>query len=190
MLYNKNDFTKENLDFFLGELAKRFQKQNGKMAVAEIVLIGGAAILAGYNFRESTNDIDAIVASNASLKACVNSITDEYGLSNGWFNSDFVKTESFSQKLPQYSKHYKNFNRNFSVRIITGEYLVAMKLRSFRPYHSNCGRYFFMWRKLVNFYANIQILRLKCSSFLFAFWDVRLRNTTKLFLHIFQLKFE
>ena len=44
-------FTKENLDYYLRELAKEFRKRNGKNMPAEIVLVGGAAILANYGFR-------------------------------------------------------------------------------------------------------------------------------------------
>ncbi len=38
-------FTKENLDTVLKELAKEFKKRNGKAVPAEIILIGGAAVL-------------------------------------------------------------------------------------------------------------------------------------------------
>ena len=48
---NKNFFTKQNLDTYLKELAKEFRKLNGKDMPAEIILIGGAAILANYGFR-------------------------------------------------------------------------------------------------------------------------------------------
>lgn len=39
-------FNKENLDVYLKELAKEFRKQNGKTMPAEIILIGGASVLA------------------------------------------------------------------------------------------------------------------------------------------------
>ena len=47
-------FTRENLDYYLKELAKEFRKRNGKNTQAEIILVGGAAILANYGFREMT----------------------------------------------------------------------------------------------------------------------------------------
>ena len=58
---NKNFFTRENLDTYLKELAKEFRKLNGKDMPAEIILIGGAAILANYGFRDMTTDVDAII---------------------------------------------------------------------------------------------------------------------------------
>ena len=48
---NSNYFTKDNLDMYLKELAKEFRKLNGNKIPAEIILIGGAAILANYGFR-------------------------------------------------------------------------------------------------------------------------------------------
>ena len=43
---NSNYFTKENLNTYLKELGKEYKKINGKSMPAEIILIGGAAILA------------------------------------------------------------------------------------------------------------------------------------------------
>lgn len=40
--------TRENLNKYLKELGKEFRKINGKAASAEIILIGGAAILVNY----------------------------------------------------------------------------------------------------------------------------------------------
>ena len=57
-------FTKENLDYYLKELAKEFRKRNGKNTPAEIVLVGGAAILANYGFREMTYDIDVVITAS------------------------------------------------------------------------------------------------------------------------------
>ncbi len=130
-------FTKENLDTFLSKLAKEFRKQNGKMVSAEIILIGGAAILANYGFRDMTYDIDAIIRSNASMKEAINKIGDEFGLPNGWLNSDFTKTKSYSPKLLQYCGYYKKFGQVLEVRTIKGEYLVAMKLMSSRQYKND-----------------------------------------------------
>lgn len=45
-------FTKGNLDDYLRMLAKEFRKRNGKVMPAEIILIGGAAVLINYGFRE------------------------------------------------------------------------------------------------------------------------------------------
>ena len=59
------------------------------------------------------------------------------GLPNGWLNSDFTKTKSYSPKLLQYSKYYKRFGYVLEVRTVSEEYLVAMKLMSGRQYKND-----------------------------------------------------
>ena len=127
-------FTKENLDYYLKELAKEFRKRNGKNMPAEIVLVGGAAILANYGFREMTYDIDAVITASSALKEAVNTVGDRLGLPNGWLNADFKNTSSYSPKLSQYSKYYRTYSNVLNIRTISSEYLIAMKLMSGRRY--------------------------------------------------------
>ena len=127
-------FTKENLDYYLKELAKEFRKRNGKNMPAEIVLVGGAAILANYGFREMTYDIDAVITASSAMKEAVNTVGDRLGLPNGWLNADFKNTSSYSPKLSQYSKYYRTYSNVLNIRTISAEYLVAMKLMSGRRY--------------------------------------------------------
>lgn len=132
-----NDFTKDNLDIYLRELAKEFRKLNGKAMPAEIILVGGAAILTNYGFRETTTDIDAIIHASSSMKDAINKVRDKYNLSVGWLNTDFMKTTSYSNKLDEFSVYYKSFYGVLNVRTITAEYLIAMKLRSGRKYKND-----------------------------------------------------
>lgn len=134
---SSDSFTKDNLDSYLKELSKVFRKINGKYATAEIILVGGAAILTNYNFRDATTDVDAIIRSTASMKEAINQVGDTFSLPNGWLNADFTKTASYSQKLIQFSVPYKTFNRVLDVRTVKAEYLVAMKLRSGRKYKND-----------------------------------------------------
>ena len=127
-------FTKENLDLYLQELAKEFRKQNGKSMPAEIVLIGGASVLINYGFREMTYDLDAIINAASSMKDAINAVRDKYNLPNGWLNDDFMQTDSYTPKINHYSRYYRTFSNVVSFRTVTGEYLVAMKLRSGRQY--------------------------------------------------------
>ena len=127
-------FTKENLDYYLKELAKEFRKRNGKNMPAEIVLVGGAAILANYGFREMTYDIDAVITASSAMKGAVNAVGDRLGLPNGWLNADFKNTSSYSPKLSRYSKYYRTYSNVLNIRTISAEYLVAMKLMSGRRY--------------------------------------------------------
>ena len=58
------EFTKENIDTYLKEVAKEYRKQIGKNMPAEMILIGGASILVNYGFRDMTSDMLGILPSN------------------------------------------------------------------------------------------------------------------------------
>ena len=128
---------KENLNYYLNELSKEYKKLVGRKGSAEIILIGGAAVIENYDFRDMTTDIDAILNASSAMKDAINRIRDRFELPNGWMNDDFKNTDSYSGKLIQYSSFYKTFNQVLNVRIVTGEYLIAMKLRSFRKYKND-----------------------------------------------------
>lgn len=99
----KEKITKDNIDYCLSRLAKEYRKLNGKKMRAEIVIIGGGAILTEYGFREMTYDVDAIIQASSSMKDAINKVGDELNLENGWLNSDFKMTTSYSPKLVEYS---------------------------------------------------------------------------------------
>ena len=127
-------FTKDNLDQCLKALAKEYRKLSGTAVPAEIILIGGASILVNYGFREMTYDIDAVIQAASTMKEAINHVGDTMGLPNGWLNSDFKRTKSYSPKLAAYSVYYKTFSHILTVRTVSAEYLVAMKLMSGRSY--------------------------------------------------------
>lgn len=134
---NTEVFTKDNLDKYLQCLAKEYRRLNGKSMPAEIILVGGAAVLANYGFRDMTTDVDAVIHAASVMKDAINIVGDRYGLPNSWLNMDFVHTTSFSSKLVQYSVFYKQFFNVLNVRMISGAYLIAMKLRSGRSYKND-----------------------------------------------------
>lgn len=146
-------FTRDKLDFYLRELAKEFRKLNGTAMPAELILIGGASILANYGFREMTYDMDAIISATSVMKEAVNRVGDKFGLPNGWLNEEARHTRSYSGKLFEVSIYYRTFSNVLTVRTVAGAYLVAMKLMSGRKYkndisdivgilweHQKCGK--------------------------------------------------
>ena len=130
-------FNRDNLDSYLRELAKKFRKINGKKMPAEIILVGGASVLIDYGFRDMTNDMDAIIQASSSMKEAINRVGDRMNLPNGWINDDFVKTKSYSHNLILHSKYYRTFSNIVSIRTVTSEYLIAMKLMSLRNYKAD-----------------------------------------------------
>ena len=133
----KIEFTKDNIDMYLKEVAKEYRKQIGKKMPAEIILIGGASVLINYGFREMTTDIDAIIRAASAMKDVINRVGDRYNLPNGWMNQDFKRTESYSSNLVQFSEYYKTYSNVLTIRTVSAEYLIAMKLRSGRQYKSD-----------------------------------------------------
>ena len=127
-------FRKEDLDLYLKELAKEFRKRNSKTIPAEITLIGGASILINYGFREMTYDMDAIMDAASSIRDAITIVGDRYSLPHGWINDDFMRTDSYTPRIVQYSRYYRTYSNIMTIRTVTGEYLVAMKLRSGRQY--------------------------------------------------------
>lgn len=130
-------FDKGNLDAILKELAKEYRKLGGKAMPAEIVLIGGAAVIENYGFREMTTDIDAVIMASSVMKDAINHVGDRLGLANGWLNDDFKRTASYSSCLNEVSAYYKSFYGVLNVRTVSGEYLIAMKLKAGRKYKND-----------------------------------------------------
>ena len=127
-------FTRDNLDRYLKELAKEYRKLSGKDSPVEITLIGGASVVINYGFRDMTYDMDAIINASSSIKDAASIVGDRYNLPNGWINDDFMRTTFYTPKIIQYSKYYHTYSNVITFRTVTGEYLVAMKLRSGREY--------------------------------------------------------
>ena len=65
-------FTKDNINLFFRDLSKEYKRLGGKNTPVEIILIGGAAIIESYGFREMTTDIDAVLPDVSSLKHSIN----------------------------------------------------------------------------------------------------------------------
>ena len=131
------EFTRDNIDLYLKELAREYRKQAGKKMPAELVLIGGASVLINYGFRNMTTDIDALIQATSAMKEAINRVGDRYDLPHGWLNADFMNTDSYSVRLSQFSVYYKTYANILTIRTVEAEYLIAMKLRSGRQYKSD-----------------------------------------------------
>lgn len=127
-----NDITKENFQTILRTFAKHFRKLNGKTMPAELILVGGAAVMARYGFRDTTRDLDSIIRASSAIREAASMVEDEFGLEHNWLNDDFQRTDSYSKELVYYSKYFRTYYGVLDVRVIDAEYLVAMKLVSGR----------------------------------------------------------
>lgn len=130
----ENEFEREDIDKYIGELAKEYRKLGGKKMPAEIIIIGGASVLINYGFREMTEDIDAEINGPSMLHDAIRTVRERNGLGKDWLNDDFQNTSSYTNALRQYATYYKTFANCIRVYTIKDEYLVAMKLVSGREY--------------------------------------------------------
>lgn len=129
-----DDFNRSNIDHYLYLVAKEYKKNNRQNPESELILVGGASIILNYNFRNATTDLDSIIKASSSMKDIIKKVGDEQGLNIDWLNDDFKRTISYSVKLSEHSHFYKKFCNCLNVRTVTGEYLLAMKIRSARKY--------------------------------------------------------
>lgn len=72
MSESKIQFSKDNIDGYLKALGKEYRKRAGKGMKAELILVGGAAILVNYGFRDTTTDVDALIQAASSMKDAIN----------------------------------------------------------------------------------------------------------------------
>ncbi|MBR1970812.1 MAG: hypothetical protein IKA17_10720 [Clostridia bacterium] len=49
-----------------------------------------------------TTAVDAIINAASSIKNAINRVGDKYDLPNGWLNTDFIRTGSYSPKLVEF----------------------------------------------------------------------------------------
>lgn len=131
------EFTRKDIDTYLKAVAKEFRKISGKDVPAELILVRGASVLINYGFRNMTTDIDALIMASSSMKDAINAIGDRYSLPNGWLNMDFENTSSYTTKLIQFSEYYRTYSNIVTIRTVSAEFLIAMKLRSGRQYKND-----------------------------------------------------
>ncbi len=130
----EHEITKENIDIYLKDLAKTYKKLTGGKALAEIIIVGGGAILLNHDFRNATQDLDAWIDSVSAMRDAIGQVSDRYGLPVDWINTDFKNTASYSDKLQEVSTYYKTFSNVVEIRLIPDEYIIAMKMVSGRDY--------------------------------------------------------
>lgn len=146
--------------------------------------MGGASILLNYSFRMSTIDIDCLDLNDALMNEIINEVGNKYHLPNGWINTDFVKTNSYTPKLIQYSEFYKSyFNGALVVRTIKGEYLIAMKMVAARKYKHDYSDIFGIVKEnqsltlkkiknaVINLYGSINVVSKEMMNFVSELFD-------------------
>lgn len=106
------EFTREDIDTYLKELAKRFRKLNGTKMPGEIIIVGGAAVLLRYDFRKQSRDIDGIIRASSAIKESINYVADKYNLPRGCLIQILLKHGHIlllCMHIPNITKHIPMF---------------------------------------------------------------------------------
>ena len=128
------EFSRQEIDKYLKELAVTYKKMNRRSTGVEIILIGGASVIVNYGFRDITTDIDAIILADSVMKDAIRAVAEKNNLPEDWLNDDFKRSTSFTNKLIQHSEYYRTYANVVEVRTVREEYLIAMKLVAGRNY--------------------------------------------------------
>lgn len=122
-------FTRDNILYLLRRLST-LAKAEG--VTLEVAFYGGSCLLLAYGYqdRQLTKDIDAIIRPAEAAEALIHKITAEENLPEDWLDSgvrQFLSPvgQTYVSKLPE----LKNLP-NLKISFPTAEYLIAMKLRS------------------------------------------------------------
>ena len=119
--------TAEEIIVLLTELGERL---NARQREAEIYIVGGAAMLLGYDRRVVTRDIDAVLIPAEAIDEVAREMAAERGdLPPGWLNDAVVPL------LPRVadSRRWELFAvPGLCVQVASAEHLLAMKARAGR----------------------------------------------------------
>lgn len=95
----------------------------------EINLLGGTAMVLGFQARQSTKDVDAIFAPAALVREEALAVANELGLEDDWLNDaakGFASPVGEFQRLPDLDMAY------LRVQVPRPEYLLSMKVMAAR----------------------------------------------------------
>lgn len=122
------------LNQLLWELNKELRRKMRKAPYGykvNMYIVGGASIIARYDYRESTVDVDAIWDVGSEMRESINRVAENNGLPNDWCNCNFKRTKSYTSKILTNSTLYKDFDR-LRVWLVNPDLLLCMKLVAFR----------------------------------------------------------
>jgi len=127
-----NNISKENIEIYLNAFAEEYKKTRKNNDKLNIIIVGGGSILLNYKFRKATNDIDYSGEKKDTIDKAIIKVASQNNLRNDWLNNDFEKSPSYSEKLKTVSEPYKEIGNVLQINTVKSEYLIAMKLLSFR----------------------------------------------------------
>lgn len=93
-------------------------------------IYGGTVMMACFDVRPATKDVDAIFETSSQIDTILLSIAEMYGLNKDWINQDIKEPLKFVKE--QNLKEIYKFS-NLKVLAPSAEQMLAMKILSARP---------------------------------------------------------
>jgi len=102
----------------------------------EIAVFGGAAIVLGFEFRDATQDIDAmIIQGHGQVMRAQQEVGAELGLPPNWLNEQATSYLSAHNDFDLFKTYPSEGQFGLRVLMAIPQYLLAMKLLALRLYH-------------------------------------------------------
>jgi len=115
--------------FRLGEILRE------RRVAGEIAVFGGAAIVLGFDFREATQDIDAVITQgHGQVVKAQQEVEAELRLPPNWLNEQGTSYLSKHSDFALFKTYPSEGQFGLRVLMATPRYVLAMKLLSFRSY--------------------------------------------------------
>jgi hypothetical protein len=106
-----------------------------RRVTGEIAVFGGAAIVLGFDFRNATQDVDAmIIQGHGQVVKAQEEVGTEFGLPPNWLNEQGTSYLSKQNDFEMFKTYPSEGQFGLRVLKATPQYLLAMKLLSFRTY--------------------------------------------------------
>jgi len=106
-----------------------------RRVAGEIAVFGGAAIVLGFDFREATQDIDAMITQgHGQVVKAQEEVGAQLGLPANWLNEQGTSYLSRHSDFSLFKTYPSEGQFGLRVLMAAPQYLLAMKLLSFRSY--------------------------------------------------------
>ncbi len=120
-----------NIDEYLTMLADEICKYDCKEPV-ELSIVGGAAIILKYKFKNYTRDIDIINPVSDILAKSIDNISARLNIPRKWIDNSITRLNKYTDKYHLFLKYYKTYKNVLNVYIIDVDGLIVSKLVSAR----------------------------------------------------------
>ena len=133
----KNKIVNMDSDFLrklIIDLAHELHKKSKKFHVEhDLYIVGGAALVLGYDLRLATSDMDAVWSNQEYFRICINKVAKRNRLEIGWCNMDVVLSKSYTPAIID-NKNCQLIMKqgSLSVWVINLWLALCMKLIAFR----------------------------------------------------------